>query len=184
MAHLLNVESATVGFAGRLLLDAVSLGLDDGDRVGVVGRNGDGKSTLLRVLARRQEPDGGRVTHSRGLDLVMLTQTDELDPALDVRHAVVGRVPDHTWAADPAVREVLTGLLGGLDAPTVGGLGALVGGSPAGSAAGSRWRRPWPCPTTSCCSTSRPTTWTSRGWPGWPATCARAGPTDGAGWRW
>jgi ATPase subunit of ABC transporter with duplicated ATPase domains len=127
MAHLLNVEAVTVAFAARTVLDAVSLGLDDGDRIGVVGRNGDGKSTLLRVLARKQEPDGGRVTHAGGLELGMLGQSDDLDPDLDVRHAVVGDVPDHVWAARAAVRDVLVGLLGGLDAGGVGGLDAVVG---------------------------------------------------------
>ena len=67
MAHLVNVESVTVAFAARGLLDGVSLGLDEGDRIGVVGRNGDGKTTLLRVLARRQAPDAGRVTTARGM---------------------------------------------------------------------------------------------------------------------
>ncbi len=127
MAHLLNAEGITVTFAARTLLDRVALGLDDGDRVGVVGRNGDGKSTLLRVLARRQAPDGGRVTHSGGVSLGMLSQADDLDAAADVRSAVVGDVPDHVWAADAAVRDVFTGLLGGLDAPLVGGLAATVG---------------------------------------------------------
>lgn len=127
MAHLLNVEAVTVAFAARTVLDAVSLGLDDGDRIGVVGRNGDGKSTLLRVIARQQEPDAGRVTHGGGVEVAMLGQTDDLDPALDVRQAVLGDVPDHVWAAQAAVRDVLVGLLGGLDAPTVGGLGATVG---------------------------------------------------------
>jgi ATP-binding cassette subfamily F protein uup len=127
MAHLLNVEGVTVAFAARTLLDGVSLGLDDGDRVGVVGRNGDGKSTLLRVLARRQVPDGGRVTHGGGVAVGMLGQSDDLDAARDVRTAVVGDVPDHVWAADSGVRDVLTGLLGGLDAPAVGGLAATVG---------------------------------------------------------
>src|SRR3954468_3461294 len=127
MAHLLNAEGVTVAFAARTLLDGVSLGLDDGDRVGVVGRNGDGKSTLLRVLARGQLPDAGRVTHSGGVTVGMLAQTDEIDPALDVRTAVVGTVPDHVWAADAAVRDVVGGLLGGLDAGGVGGLGARLG---------------------------------------------------------
>jgi ATP-binding cassette subfamily F protein uup len=126
MAHLLNVEGVTVAFAARRLLDGVSLGLDDGDRVGVVGRNGDGKSTLLRVLARRQAPDSGRVTHSSGTTVGMLAQTDELDPALPVRTAVVGDAPEHTWAAEAAVRDVFAGLLGGLDAQAVGGLEAPV----------------------------------------------------------
>jgi ABC transport system ATP-binding/permease protein len=134
MAHLLNAESVTVAVGARTLLDGVSLGLDDGDRVGVVGRNGDGKSTLLRVLARRQTPstgwDAGRVTHSGGLRVALLAQTDDLDPALDVRHVVIGPpevVPDHVWAGDAAVRDVLAGLLGGLDAAGVGGLDAPVG---------------------------------------------------------
>ena len=127
MAHLLNVETVTVAHAARTILDAVSLGLDDGDRIGVVGRNGDGKSTLLRVLSRAQTPDSGRVTHSRGVHLGMLGQTDSLDETADVRHAVVGDAPDHVWAADPGVRDVVAGLLGGLDAAGVGGLDATVG---------------------------------------------------------
>ncbi|MFN8076778.1 MAG: ABC-F family ATP-binding cassette domain-containing protein [Kineosporiaceae bacterium] len=127
MAHLLNVESATVTFAARNVLDGVSLGIDDGDRIGIVGRNGDGKSTLLRVMGRSQAPDGGRVTHTGGVRVGMLSQVDDLDPAAPVLHAVVGRVPDHSWASDAAVRAVLVGLLGGLDAPAVGGLEAKVG---------------------------------------------------------
>src|SRR3954451_15098535 len=122
MAHLLGAEAVTVTVGTRTLLDGVSLGLDDGDRVGVVGRNGDGKSTLLRVLARRQAPDSGRVTHSSGTTVGMLAQTDKLDPALPVRAAVVGDAPEHAWAADAAVRDVFAGLLGGLDAQAVGGL--------------------------------------------------------------
>jgi ATPase subunit of ABC transporter with duplicated ATPase domains len=126
VAHLLNVETVTVSFAARALLDGVSLGLDDGARVGVVGRNGDGKSTLLRVVARTQSPDAGRVTHTRGISVGLLSQADDLEADLDVRQVVVGDVPDHAWAADPRVRDVLTGLLGGLDAPVVGGLDAAV----------------------------------------------------------
>jgi len=127
MAHLLNAEGVTVAFAARRLLDAVSLGLDDGDRVGVVGRNGDGKSTLLRVLARLQAPDAGRVTHSTGITLGMLGQIDDLDASSDVREAVVGGAAEHVWAADAAIRDVFAGLLGDLDASAVGGLDARVG---------------------------------------------------------
>jgi ATP-binding cassette subfamily F protein uup len=124
MAHLLNVESAGVAHAGRELLAGVSLGLDDGDRVGVVGRNGAGKSTLLRVLARRQALDSGRVTHARGLRLAALSQTDDVAPGVDVRAAVVGSAAAHEWAADARVRDVVTGLLGGVGADGVGGLDA------------------------------------------------------------
>jgi ATP-binding cassette subfamily F protein uup len=124
MAHLLNVESVGVAHAGRELLAGVSLGLDDGDRVGVVGRNGAGKSTLLRVLARWQAPDSGRVTHARGLRLAALSQVDDVGSELDVRTAVVGSAAAHEWAADARVRDVVTGLLGGVDAEGVGGLDA------------------------------------------------------------
>jgi ATP-binding cassette subfamily F protein uup len=127
MAHLLNAEAVTVIHGARTLLDAVSLGMDDGDRVGVVGRNGEGKSTLLRVLARRQEPDSGRVTHARGLQLGALWQDDTLNNELTVRQAVLGELADHEWASVARVRDVLTGLLGGLEAETVGGLDAKFG---------------------------------------------------------
>jgi ATPase subunit of ABC transporter with duplicated ATPase domains len=127
MAHLLNAEAVTVIHGARTLLDAVSLGMDDGDRVGVVGRNGEGKSTLLRVLARRQEPDSGRVTHGRDLRLGALWQDDSLPAEQTVRQAVLGELADHEWAAVARVRDVLTGLLGGLDAEAVGGLDATFG---------------------------------------------------------
>ena len=125
MSHLLNLESVSVAFAARTVLDGVSLGLDDGARVGVVGRNGDGKSTLLRVLAGRQVPDGGRVTHSRGLRVGVLDQTDDVaDVSETVRSAVVGDAPEHAYASDAAVRSVLTGLLGDVEAAVPGGFDA------------------------------------------------------------
>jgi ABC transport system ATP-binding/permease protein len=132
MAHLLNAEGITVIHGSRTLLDGVSLGLDDGDRVGVVGRNGEGKSTLMRVLARTQEPDGGRVTHGGGLQLGALWQLDDADAHLSVRELVLGDLAEHEWASDARVRDVLTGLLGGLDAQALGGMdtrfGVLSGG--------------------------------------------------------
>ncbi|MFP5334087.1 MAG: ABC-F family ATP-binding cassette domain-containing protein [Actinomycetes bacterium] len=126
MAHLLNLESVTVHAGVRTLLDGVSLGLDDGDRVGVVGRNGDGKSTLLGVLARTRTPDAGRATHTGGLRVGVLSQSDAVDGTLTVRQAVVGEGPEHEWASDARVREVLAGLLADVSVDVPGGFDAPV----------------------------------------------------------
>ena len=103
------------------MLRGVTLGVSAGDRIGVVGRNGDGKSTLLRLIAGAEEPDAGAVTRSRGLGVARLGQGDEL-AAGTVREVVIGGRADHEWAADAQARAVLEGLLGGvaLDAAVEG----------------------------------------------------------------
>ena len=126
MANLISAEQLTVVHGSRTLLDGVSLGVSEGDRIGVVGRNGDGKSTLLRLLARTQEADGGRVTHTGGLRVAVLSQTDTLVPGATVREAVLGDQPAHAWASQSRVRDVVAGLLGDLEASDVGGLEAVV----------------------------------------------------------
>ncbi len=115
MAHLLGAENIGIAFGTRTVLEGLSLGVDEGDRIGLVGRNGDGKSTLMRILAGLQEPDTGRVTRRGGVRVGVLDQQDRLDPTHTVRQAVVGDVEDHVWASDPKVRDVLGGLLDGLD---------------------------------------------------------------------
>jgi len=123
--NLVNLESVSVGFGGpKPVLDGVSLGVDTGDRVGVVGRNGGGKSTLVSVLAGALTPDAGRVSPVRGLRLALVGQQTQLAGAT-VREAVLGGpVPDHEWAADPRSRAVVEGLRPGgdrgLDASVVG----------------------------------------------------------------
>ncbi|GAA3017658.1 ABC-F family ATP-binding cassette domain-containing protein [Streptomyces drozdowiczii] len=115
--NLINVEQVSKVYGTRALLDGVSLGVSEGDRIGVVGRNGDGKTTLIRMLARLEEADTGRVTHSGGLRLGVLTQHDSLDPAATIRHEVIGDLADHEWAGSAKIRDVLTGLFGGLGLP-------------------------------------------------------------------
>ncbi|RAJ62483.1 ATP-binding cassette subfamily F protein uup [Streptomyces sp. Amel2xB2] len=115
--NLVNLEAVGKVYGTRALLDGVSLGVSEGDRVGVVGRNGDGKTTLIRLLSKLEPADDGRVTHSGGLRLGVLTQHDSLDPAATVRHEVVGDMADHEWAGVARIRDVLTGLFGGLDLP-------------------------------------------------------------------
>ena len=115
MAHLLGTQSLHVALPDRVLLDDVTVGIDEGDRIGVVGRNGDGKSTLLRLLARAQEPDEGRVTVRGGVRVGVLTQQDEATVGASVRDRVVGDRPEYEWASDARIRDVLAGLLGGID---------------------------------------------------------------------
>ncbi|MEU1891577.1 ABC-F family ATP-binding cassette domain-containing protein [Streptomyces pristinaespiralis] len=113
--NLVNVEAVSKVYGTRALLDGVSLGVSEGDRIGVVGRNGDGKTTLIRMLAKLEEPDTGRVTQSGGLRLGVLTQHDSLDPEATIRHEVIGDLADHEWAGNAKIRDVLTGLFDGLD---------------------------------------------------------------------
>ncbi|MFG2244541.1 ABC-F family ATP-binding cassette domain-containing protein [Spirillospora sp. NPDC048823] len=120
--NLINLENVAKAYGPQPLLDAVSLGLDEGDRVGVVGRNGGGKSTLVSVIARETEPDAGRVTHARGLRLGILAQRDEFPEDATVRSVVLGDRAEHEWAGDVRARDVLAGLIADLDldAPLAG----------------------------------------------------------------
>jgi ATP-binding cassette subfamily F protein uup len=113
MANLVNVEAVSKSYGVRLLLSEVSLGVDTGDRIGVVGLNGGGKTTLLELLAGLQPPDAGRVSRARGLRIAVLTQHTELPEQATVGQAVLAALQvsaEHEWAADPRVRAVLDGL--------------------------------------------------------------------------
>jgi ATP-binding cassette subfamily F protein uup len=112
--NLVNLKDAGKGYAARTVLETVTLGIAEGDRIGVVGRNGDGKSTLLRLIAGRDEPDHGQVTRVGGLHTALLDQQDELEGVPTVRAALVGDRADHEWQADARFRAVLDGLLGGV----------------------------------------------------------------------
>jgi ATP-binding cassette subfamily F protein uup len=109
--NLVNLESVSLSYGVRPLLDDVSLGISDRDRIGVVGRNGAGKTTLLRVIAGLEAPNSGRVTQANGLRVGVLAQGDDLDAEATVHHVVLGDRPEHDWAGDRTLREVVTTLL-------------------------------------------------------------------------
>jgi ATP-binding cassette subfamily F protein uup len=113
-ANLLNLERVSKSYGVRPLLTDVSLGVGAGERIGVVGRNGDGKTTLLNVMAGLEEPDSGRVSRQRGLLVGHLRQHDELVDTHTVREVVLAGRSDHEWAADPSTREVVEVLLAGV----------------------------------------------------------------------
>jgi len=128
VTNLLSLERVGVLLGIRHVLDGVSTGVAAGDCTGVVGRNGGGKTTLLRVLSGDLPPDSGRVTRARATRVVSVAQQDLTDPTATVRATVVGDTPDHVWASDGSIRDVFTGLLGGLDAGAFpDGLQTLVG---------------------------------------------------------
>jgi len=126
MAHLLGAEALHLQYPTQVVFDAVTVGVNDGDRIGIVGRNGEGKSSLMGMLTGRIEPDSGRVTRRGGLQVGALEQADTLDPATPVGTALVGDLRDHEWAGDPRVRDIVAGLVADLDwnRPT----GTLSGG--------------------------------------------------------
>ncbi len=114
MANLLNLERVSKAYGVRPLLTDVSLGISAGERIGIVGRNGDGKTTLLRVMTGQEEPDTGRVSQQRGLLIGYLHQGDELVDSHTVREVVLGGRSDHEWAADQQLREIVEVLLAGV----------------------------------------------------------------------
>jgi ATPase subunit of ABC transporter with duplicated ATPase domains len=126
VAHLLGCENIHLEYPSKKLFDAVTLGVDEGDRIGIVGGNGDGKSTLLAVLEGALAPDKGRVTRRSGVVVEILRQADALNRDLSVRDTVVGDTPEHVWASDPRIRSIIAGLCADVDWD--GQVGELSGG--------------------------------------------------------
>ena len=126
MANLVNAERISIAFGTRTLLDSVSLGLSRGDVVGVVGRNGDGKTSLLRLLTGNLEPDAGRVVQTGRVSVGYLHQADDFAARTTVRTVIVQGHPDHVWAADSRTRPVVQHLLADVDLDAE--IGTLSGG--------------------------------------------------------
>lgn len=119
MAHLLGAEALHLEVPTKVVFDSVTLGVAEGDRIGIVGRNGDGKSSLLMMLAGRRQPDDGKVTMRGGTTIGVLDQADVFPDGETVGHAIVGERPEYEWAGDARTRDVIEGLVGDLawDAP-------------------------------------------------------------------
>ena len=111
--NLVNLESVSHAYGPKPLLSGVSLGIAAGDRIGVVGRNGGGKTTLISLIAGMLTPDGGRVTHNRGLRVGVLSQGDDLDPDRSIEQVVLGDRAEHEWASEAQIREILDNLVEG-----------------------------------------------------------------------
>ena len=126
MAILLGCDGVHLEFPTKLIAQDVTLGVNEGDRIGIVGKNGDGKSSLLGILSGAIEPDSGRVTRRRDVTVGILGQRDALDDAMSVHRAVVGDLPEYEWASSPRVRQILDGLIA--DVPWEGLVGELSGG--------------------------------------------------------
>ena len=126
MGILIGCEHLSHEWPGKPVLADQTIGINEGERIGVVGRNGDGKSTLLSLIAHRLEPDAGTVTWRNGIHVGFLGQDDELHDDWTVGRAVVGDVPDYMWASDPRVRQIISELLGDVDWDAT--VGTLSGG--------------------------------------------------------
>ncbi len=126
MAFVLGCEKVGLEYPTARVFEELSLGVEEGDRIGIVGRNGHGKSTLLKVMAGLVEPDTGRVLRNGAVSVGVLGQADALDDAGTVQRAVVGDAPEYEWASDARVRDVIDGLLGDIAWDAL--VGTLSGG--------------------------------------------------------
>jgi ABC transport system ATP-binding/permease protein len=126
VAHLLGAEAIHLEYPTRVVFDSTTVGVSDGDRIGIVGRNGDGKSSLLGLLTGQLRPDAGRVTQRSGLRVGALSQADILDSDSTVGWTLVGDRADHEWAGDPRIRDVVSGLVADIAWDAV--IGTLSGG--------------------------------------------------------
>jgi ATPase subunit of ABC transporter with duplicated ATPase domains len=115
LAHLLGAEKIRLSFATTRVFENLTIGVQDGDRIGIVGRNGDGKSTLIKLFARIQEPDSGQITKRGDVRVGLLDQFDQFAPPETISHVVVGDTPEHEWAGNAKIRDIFQGLLKDFD---------------------------------------------------------------------
>jgi ATPase subunit of ABC transporter with duplicated ATPase domains len=115
LAHLLGAERIRLSFATTEVFKDLTIGVQEGDRIGIVGKNGDGKSTLLRLFAKIQEPDAGQITKRSDVRIGMLDQLDDFAPDQTISQVVIGDLAEHEWAGNSKVRDIFSGLLADFD---------------------------------------------------------------------
>ncbi len=113
--NLVNLNAVEKSYGSRAVLHDITLGISSAERIGLVGQNGGGKSTLLRLIAGIEQPDAGALTRAGDVGVALLGQRDELDEQRTIRELLVGERAEHEWAGDSAFRNVLDGLLGGVE---------------------------------------------------------------------
>lgn len=110
--NLINCEDVSLSYGLKPLLDHVSLGINETDRIGIVGLNGGGKTTLLEILTGLQEPDSGRVSRRSNLRFAVVTQRSPLPPGATVGEAILASqgLDSYEWASDARIRTTMAGL--------------------------------------------------------------------------
>lgn len=115
MGILIGCEKISHEWPNKTVLRDQTIGINEGDRIGIVGKNGDGKSTLLQLIAHELTPNQGTITWRRNLRVGLLAQADSLDDTMSVQRSVVGDMPEYQWAQDTRIREILSALLADID---------------------------------------------------------------------
>lgn len=115
MSHLIGAENISLDYPTKTLFENLTVGISAGDRIGIVGRNGDGKSTLMNILASNLTPDSGQVTVRGNTQIGFMDQRDDIYLESSVKDAVIGEMAEYEWASDPKIRDVIDGLISDID---------------------------------------------------------------------
>jgi ATPase subunit of ABC transporter with duplicated ATPase domains len=115
MSHLIGAENISLDYPTKTLFENLTVGISAGDRIGIVGRNGDGKSTLMTILAGKLQPDSGQVTVRGNTRIGFMDQRDDIYLESSVKEVVIGEMAEFEWASDPMIRDVIEGLISDIE---------------------------------------------------------------------
>ena len=113
MKPYLQVEDLTKSYGDRMLFDSVTFGINEGDKIGLIAKNGTGKSTLLRILSGEEAPDSGSVTFRNGLRVGFLAQIPDFAPGKSILDNLLAAMPEEhheDWNREDRVRQMLSQL--------------------------------------------------------------------------